>query len=375
MPPLPTDAATLTAERARLARLCRRLTGDLDAAEDLAQETLHEALRNAHKLRDGSGYAQWLSAIARNVCLRWNSARGRDARRLAAPAQDWDVLDEGYDLDAELSRHELADLLDRALALLPPQSREVLVERYVHESSHAETAARLGLTEAAVAKRLERGRLRLKRLLSTDLLKEAVAHGLVGGAPEGWDETSLWCPCCGERRLLGRFTPRRELWLYCMPCGDFPANEVARAGSAALFRGVKGYRAAALRLMEADADLAARGARGEVRRCPRCGGTVPLVMGVAPILGGHHYARADCARCGLCLAHFTSFWVAQTTPEGRAFWRAHPRHVFLPEREIEWQGTPAIVTGARSLTGSARIEVVLARDTLRGLDLHVTAGA
>ncbi len=44
-------------ERARLVRLCAKLTGDVDAAEDLAQETLFEAWRHAHKLRDQQGRA------------------------------------------------------------------------------------------------------------------------------------------------------------------------------------------------------------------------------------------------------------------------------------------------------------------------------
>ena len=35
--------AALRLERARLVRLCARFTGDVDAAEDLAQETLCEA--------------------------------------------------------------------------------------------------------------------------------------------------------------------------------------------------------------------------------------------------------------------------------------------------------------------------------------------
>jgi DNA-directed RNA polymerase specialized sigma24 family protein len=34
-------------ERARLVRLCARLTGNIDVAEDLAQETLFEAWRHS----------------------------------------------------------------------------------------------------------------------------------------------------------------------------------------------------------------------------------------------------------------------------------------------------------------------------------------
>src|SRR5262252_5873402 len=87
--------AALFAERGRLVRLCACLTGDWDAAEDLAQETLVEAWRALEKLRDPDGLAPWLSAIARNVCKRWQRQRGRDLAHLAllAPASSTSAPD------------------------------------------------------------------------------------------------------------------------------------------------------------------------------------------------------------------------------------------------------------------------------------------
>ncbi|HEX9068257.1 MAG TPA: sigma-70 family RNA polymerase sigma factor, partial [Ktedonobacterales bacterium] len=82
--------AALTSERARLVRLCARLTGSSAAAEDLAQETLLEAWRALEKLRDASGISPWLSAIARNVCLRYQRRRGRElAHQLPGDAEAW----------------------------------------------------------------------------------------------------------------------------------------------------------------------------------------------------------------------------------------------------------------------------------------------
>ena len=118
-------------ERRRLVRLCATLSGSRDAAEDLAQETLLEAWRNLHKLHDPAGADRWLSAIARNVCLRWARGRGRDADRLA-PLTDDDAAPDDLDVEVELERAELAELLDRALGLLPARTRDVLVQRYVH---------------------------------------------------------------------------------------------------------------------------------------------------------------------------------------------------------------------------------------------------
>src|SRR4051794_12653748 len=73
----------LPSEWPRLVRLCAHFTGDRDAAEDLAQETLIEAWRHQDRVYDWQGYSSWLSAIARNLSLRWVRQRGREEARLA----------------------------------------------------------------------------------------------------------------------------------------------------------------------------------------------------------------------------------------------------------------------------------------------------
>jgi RNA polymerase sigma-70 factor (ECF subfamily) len=181
-----------------LVGLCAAVSGDRAAAEDLAQETLLEAWRNRHKLRDPAGADRWLAAIARNVCRRWARTRGRDAG--VVPVGGQEELPAGFDVEVELERAELVDLLDRALALLPPTTRDVLVHRYVHDSPHAEIAARLGVSEDAVSMRLSRGKLVLRAALATQLRDEASAYGLVVAEDE-WRETRVWCSRCGERKL------------------------------------------------------------------------------------------------------------------------------------------------------------------------------
>ena len=104
-------AEMLQAERPRLVRLCAALSRDPDAAEDLAQETLIEAWRHRHKLTEPAGISPWLSAIARNVCLRWRRYRRHDHARLAvppdangpAPGIPDDIAD-AFDLEVELER-------------------------------------------------------------------------------------------------------------------------------------------------------------------------------------------------------------------------------------------------------------------------------
>ena len=175
-------AARLRAElwsepgRRKLVRLCATVSRDREAAEDLAQETLLEAWRNLHKLHDPTGADQWLAAIARNVCRRWTRRRGRDLA-LLRPAEEADSRREELDVELALERGELGELLDRALALLPPETRDVLVRRYVHDSSHAEIGARLGISDDAVSMRLARGKAVLRRLLASELAEEALTYG------------------------------------------------------------------------------------------------------------------------------------------------------------------------------------------------------
>ncbi|MGI8968654.1 MAG: RNA polymerase sigma factor [Chloroflexota bacterium] len=80
-------------ERARIVGLCRRITGDADSAEDLAQETLAEAWRLRDRLTDPAGFDSWLSAIARNVCMRWMRSHGR-LKQIEGNGELPDVADE-----------------------------------------------------------------------------------------------------------------------------------------------------------------------------------------------------------------------------------------------------------------------------------------
>ncbi|MDP9372454.1 MAG: RNA polymerase sigma factor [Chloroflexota bacterium] len=379
--------AVLPAERERLVRLCARLSGDLGAAEDLAQETLIEAWRHAGGLRDAGGYRPWLSAIALNVCLRWRRSRGREQARVArlaqagptggavpAPIGDESIGD--ADPGVALEREELADLLDRALALLPAETRDLLLERYVAERPPARIAARLGLSEGAVATRLHRGRLALRRVLTGELRREAAlyapaVHLAAPAAGPGWEETPIWCPQCGRRRLRGRFShDPGEFELRCPDCYPrYGVNLSERAGTnwfRALFAGVKGYKPA-LNRMARNTDRYLRPALTTgVSRCLNCGRRLPVRLGMAPtdppevqgVRGVHCYCR-DCQVSDS--VRLTS--IALYLPDGRRFWRAHPRMRLLPEREIERDGRAALVIGYESLTAAARFDVVVARDT------------
>src|SRR5581483_11668672 len=152
--------------REQLVHLCARLTGSFDCADDLAQQTLLEAWLHEEKLRDPSRRTQWLNGIARNVCRRWARSRGRE------PVLQYIALEDapgGPDIEVDLERDELAALLDKALDLLRPEERTLLIAHYIDGLPKKELAERLGVQPGTLAVRLHRGRLALRGVISTRL--------------------------------------------------------------------------------------------------------------------------------------------------------------------------------------------------------------
>lgn len=369
----------LAAERPRLVRLCARLSGNWDAAEDLAQETLLRAWRHIDRLQEVGQAASWLSGIARNVCLEWSRRSYREQRRLIQPALDANQLPNDFDLEFELEREELVTLLDQALALLPLETRAVLVQRYVEESPYAEIAARLGLSANAVAVRAHRGKLAFQRVLANELRAEAVAFGLLDGESHPWAETRIWCPQCGDHRLLGRFqksTPTSAFELRCPACSEGAIASRADLSIpffAELLGDVKTYRPAFSRLLNSVGNYCRRALALQDAPCLVCGRETAIWLGPRSDVRSD-----DCSRYEARIVCRTCHWetnnaldsLVLTLPEAQQFWRAYPRLRILPTREIEANNAPAFLTRLRSVTSEAGLDIITLRDTLEMIGIY-----
>lgn len=381
------DAPWLS-ERARLVALCARLSGSNAAAEDLAQETLLEAWRHRDALRDPDRLAPWLSGIARNVCLRWRRMRSRDTAYMllapntagdATPAPAWDDLLAGdADLEIELERHELAALLDRALALLPPETRSALLAHYIEQMPLAELAAHLGAEASAVAMRLRRGKLALRRVLTTEMGDELATHApdlYVRHSQHEWEATPLWCVTCGRHHLLGRYdVAGGELWLRCPACSPDPALLHIHTQALGILAGVRGYRRAYGRVLNWGGRYYHAHLRERRIPCPSCGRLLPRgserphYTSPSP-LGNDLGVRLLCPDCDL--DNWESLdGLALITPEGRAFQRRHPRIRTLPHEYIEAEGRPAVVARFESIGDAGRLAVVADAETLEPLRIE-----
>lgn len=149
--------SAITEQIPRLRRYARALTGNRESADDLVQDTLERALRRSVLFRPGKDPRAWLFSIMHNVFV--NGVRAPAARRAAAV--------EGPEPASRDTAHDglIARDIDRALAQLPPEQREVVLLVGLEELSYEATARVIGSPIGTVMSRLSRGRERLRALL------------------------------------------------------------------------------------------------------------------------------------------------------------------------------------------------------------------
>jgi RNA polymerase sigma factor (sigma-70 family) len=377
------DFETLLAdERPRLVRLCARFSGSPESAEDLAQETLMAAWKSRNQLASPEKLKPWTTSIARNVCLNWSRRHYREQNRVAYSIDgDVEPVDEIHDeinLEIELDRHELARLLDRALSLLPEETARMLVEHYIKESSQAEIAETMNVNPGTVAVRLQRGKLSLQKLLRKNLQTEASAFGLIRENDSGWDETNIWCPWCGQARLLGKYQKDELFALRCPNCDphaeDIMAGlDLSKPYHARLLGNTKTYKPAYSRLLTAFRPLYEEALQSHTAPCLACGS--PVEVNVEHDKASYKHSAAfgqitlRCPACGWASNKSLSGLVIGS-PEAQRFWREYPRMRTLPAREIDVQGSRALLTQLQSLTSHAELTVISERETFEIIEVH-----
>ena len=99
-----------------------RLTGSRESAEDLVQDVFFRVLKYRHTWQDGTQYTAWMYRIARHAHLDNLERRGE-----VVPIDSYEPPSGEPDPGLRFERAEEVGLLERALAALAPDKREVLV--------------------------------------------------------------------------------------------------------------------------------------------------------------------------------------------------------------------------------------------------------
>ena len=154
----------LIAALPRLRRYARVLTGDLNRADDLVQDTLTRAWAKRRLWHAGSDLRAWLFTIMHNVHINQFSQRRREFSEISLDADEGPMVAWEIPVRATQSdRLELVDLFAQ-IGRLPDEQREVLLLAAVEELRYQDIAKVLGVPIGTVMSRLNRAREKLRRM-------------------------------------------------------------------------------------------------------------------------------------------------------------------------------------------------------------------
>jgi RNA polymerase sigma-70 factor (ECF subfamily) len=160
---------------ARIYSLLYRLVRSREDAEDLLQRTFLSAFENLSSFREEASFRTWITRIATNFALMKFRKEGKI--RVVSLDDPQSYTEEGVPLPKEigdwsvnpgliLERKELIEILEGAIAMLPPIYRYVFLLRDMEGLSNKEVAEIMELSVSAVKSRLMRARLFLRDVIS-----------------------------------------------------------------------------------------------------------------------------------------------------------------------------------------------------------------
>jgi len=176
----------LLAELQSLRAFAISITGNVERADDLVQDTVVKAWTNMNGYTEGTNIRAWLFTILRNTFYSDFRKRSREVEDDGAHASR---------LAVHAPQHGHMDLEDfrRALAQLPDDQREALILVGASGFSYEEAAEICGCALGTIKSRINRARARLGEMLSVtsgaDFGPDADSYAALAGADGGGAKT------------------------------------------------------------------------------------------------------------------------------------------------------------------------------------------
>ncbi len=168
--------------------LALRSLGNPQDAEDVTQEAFLKAYRSLSSFRGDSKFSVWLYRIVSNLCLDLLRAKQRRPVQSLTVENDegevdeLEISDEHFSPEKLLDRKLTRESVQRGLASLPDDSRQILLLRELQGMSYEEIGDTLGLEPGTVKSRIFRARKKLCAFLLQDgNLPDLIASKYSGG--------------------------------------------------------------------------------------------------------------------------------------------------------------------------------------------------
>ncbi|MCX6161260.1 MAG: sigma-70 family RNA polymerase sigma factor [Ignavibacteriae bacterium] len=148
-----------------------RYTGDREEAEDLAQDTFIKVFRSKHLYKEIAKFSTWFYTIAVNTAKTNSKKRGRMS---TISLSSFDTENEkDFDLTADIQTPEEDanssienEYIQRAINSLDEAFKQIIIMRDIEDLDYDEIAQALELPLGTVKSRINRGREKLKKILS-----------------------------------------------------------------------------------------------------------------------------------------------------------------------------------------------------------------
>lgn len=138
------------------------LSGNVDRADDLVQETMLRALANINSFQPGTNMSAWLFTILRNLFRSEYRKRRREVEDT-----DGSYADSLKSQPEQVGRVEFEEFRT-ALGKLPPDQREALILVGASGFSYEEAAEICGCAVGTIKSRVNRARGRLAELMEIE---------------------------------------------------------------------------------------------------------------------------------------------------------------------------------------------------------------
>jgi len=142
------------------------LSGNVDRADDLVQETVLRALANIDSFQPGTNMSAWLFTILRNLFRSEYRKRRREVEDATG------MYAESMKSQPEQASRLEFEELRAALARLPDDQREAVLLVGASGFSYEEAAAICGCAVGTIKSRVNRARNRLAELMSIESLED-----------------------------------------------------------------------------------------------------------------------------------------------------------------------------------------------------------
>ena len=152
-----------------------RMCGNMQVAEDAAQETFIQAWLRLSSYRQKSSLRNWLYRIAVNTAI---DMLRKEKRILPGAVEDLRLTDSGPSPEMLLASSERTEVVQDAVLTLPDASRAVLVLREFESLSYQEIADALEIPVGTVMSRLNYARKLLREKLEVQLFSFAEAENV-----------------------------------------------------------------------------------------------------------------------------------------------------------------------------------------------------